>query len=357
MKKLFALLAAVLALSVAAFSADAAFTEAAKKASAGADLVFVWGSDVHYQPQDNHGVSREMMEEFVSAAHETGAAFAAITGDLFHGHFDKDTGLGNLAELCTFFEDCRVPVMFTQGNHDDNRYYVYKTRNPDDTFDMGQVINKEDIYRIVLKGREKDFVTDPKNPYGGWYYKDFTKAKIRVIMLNCIDMPHIPDYPVNRFKYYGGYSSDQLNWLAGKALRFSKKGWGVIVMTHIDYASQAIGNWAMPINSEIVEGLLQAFAKQEAGTFYSFEEGMEAKVKYNFRHNSSHEYIAAFAGHKHKNLSESVNGVPHVLISNFFRDQEGGFDLVAIDRKKRLVTTVRCQRGAAAPGLDRVFAY
>ncbi|MBO4548380.1 MAG: metallophosphoesterase, partial [Abditibacteriota bacterium] len=347
MKKLFALLAAVLILSAAAFSADAAFSEAAKKAAARADLVFVWGSDVHYQPQDNHGVSRDMIEEFVSAAHETGAAFAAVTGDLYHGHYDKATSLGNLAELCTFFEGCRVPVMMTQGNHDDNRYYVYKTRNPDDTFDMGQVINKEDIFRIVLKGREKDFVTDPANPYGGWYYKDFTKAKIRVIMLNCIDVPHIPDYPVNRFKYYGGFGSDQLNWLASKALKFSKKGWGVIVMTHIDYASPEIGNWAMPVNCEIVEGLLEAFAKQEAGTFYSFEEGMEARVKYNFRHNRSNEYIGAFAGHKHKNLSDSVSGVPHILVANMFNASAGGFDLVTIDRKKRLINTFRCRQGAA----------
>ncbi len=357
MKKLFALLAAFFVLSAAAFSADAAFIQAAKKAAGKADLAFMWASDVHHQPQDNHGVDREMIEEFTAAAAETGAAFAAVTGDLFHGHFNKDTGLANLTALCSFFDDCAVPVMLTMGNHDDNRYYVYKTRNPDDTFDMGQVINKEDIFEIVFRGREKDFVRDPKNPFGGWYYKDFTKAKVRVIMLNCIDMPHIPDYPVNRFKYYGGFSEAQLQWLANKALRFSKKGWGVIVMTHIDYGSQTIGNWSMPVNWEIVEGLLQAFAKNEAGTFYSFEEGMEAKVKYNFRHNKSHEYIAAFAGHKHKNLSEYVNGVPHILISNMFRPETGGFDLVTIDRKKRTIDLMRCVDGTRAPELDRSFAY
>ncbi|MBQ9359048.1 MAG: metallophosphoesterase [Abditibacteriota bacterium] len=357
MKKLLALLTAVFVLAAAAFSADSAFIEAAKSSAAKADLAFMWASDVHHQPQDNHGVDREMIKEFTGAAAETGAAFVAVTGDLFHGQFNRDIGLANLAALCSFFEDCKVPVMITMGNHDDNRYFVYKNRNADGTFDMGQVVYKEDIFQIVFKDREKDFVRDPKNPDGGWYYKDYTKAKIRVIMLNCIDMPHIPDYPVNRFRYYGGFSDDQLNWLANKALKFSKKGWGVIVMTHIDFASPTIGNWSMPVNSDIVEGLLQAFAKKEAGTFYSFEEGMEARVKFNFRHNKSNEYIAAFAGHKHKNLSEYVSGVPHVLISNMFRPETGGFDLVTIDRKKRMIGLMRCVGGTRAPDLDREFAY
>ncbi|MBP5274490.1 MAG: metallophosphoesterase [Abditibacteriota bacterium] len=355
MKKTFFAFLLLFAAALAVFAGEPSFIEEGKEAAKKADLAFLWASDVHYQPQDNHGSSRELIESIVEAANGMGVAFSAVTGDLVHGHYPRNIYLENLSDVRSFLDGALAPVLPVMGNHDDNRYFVYKRVEKGDGFlDMNETVPKEDFYRTILKGHEDEFVRDPKNPYGGWYYKDFTKAKVRVIMLNSIDMPYIP---AGRFKYYGGYSEAQLQWLANKALKFSKKGWGVIVMCHIDYGSQTIGNWDMPQNSEIVEGILEAFAKKEAGTFYSQVEGMEAKVKYNFRNNRSCEFIGSFAGHKHKNLSEYVNGTPHVLISNVFREGTGGFDLVLIDRKKRTVVTKRCIGGAAEPSLDRAFVY
>ncbi len=362
MKKLFAILLAVLC-AAALWGADSAFIEAGKAAARGADLTFLWASDTHHQAETGHGAQQELVETLVSCANGIGADFVAITGDLVHGNKGRESQLKNLTELRGWLDGCKMPVMPAMGNHDDGSWLIRRSMDSGEGVGIGELVPKEDFFGAILKGHEGEFKTDPKNPYGGWYYKDFTKAKIRVIVLNVIDIPYIPEG--NGLKYYGqwnyGFRQEQLDWLANKALKFSKKGWGVIVMTHIDYGSlylSAIGSepGVIPANSRIVEGLLEAFVKKEAGAFYSDTEDFEAKVKYNFRRNGSNEFIASFSGHRHKNLSEYVAGVPHVLISNIFNSGAGGFDLVAVDRKKRTVSATRYFKGRA-PELDRVFGY
>ena len=361
MKKLFAVLLAVL-WAGALFGADPAFIEEGKAAAQKADLAFLWASDTHHQAETGHGAQEELLGDFVACANEIGVDFAALTGDLVHGNRGRDSQLGNLAELRLWLDGCRMPVLPAMGNHDDGSWYIKKNLDKGTVVGLGELVPKEDFFGAILKGHEGEFKTDPKNPYGGWYYKDFTKAKIRVIVLNVIDIPYIPDG--NGLKYYGhwnyGFRQEQLDWLANKALKFSKKGWGVIVLTHIDYGSlflSAIGSQPgiMPANSNIAEGLLEAFCKGEAGTFYSDTEDFGVKVKYNFRHNRSNEFIASFSGHRHKNLSEYVCGVPHILISNIFNSGAGGFDLVAVDRKNKTITLKRYFKGAA-PDMDRSFA-
>jgi 3',5'-cyclic AMP phosphodiesterase CpdA len=285
-----------------------------------------------------------------------------ITGDLVHGNKGRESQLKNLTELRGWLDGCKMPVMPAMGNHDDGSWFIRRSMDNSEGVGIGELVPRQDFFGAIFKGHESEFRTDPREPLGGWYYKDFTKAKIRVIVLNVIDIPYIPEG--NGLKYYGqwnyGFRQEQLDWLANKALKFSKKGWGVIVMTHIDYGSlylSAIGSepGVIPANSRIVEGLLEAFVKKEAGAFYSDTEDFEAKVKYNFRRNGSNEFIASFSGHRHKNLSEYVAGVPHVLISNIFNSGAGGFDLVAVDRKRHTISTKRYFKGYA-PELDRSFA-
>ncbi|MBP5274488.1 MAG: metallophosphoesterase [Abditibacteriota bacterium] len=357
MKKLAIVLALALALGTALYASG--FTDFGKAAAKKADLAFLWASDTHHQAETGHGAQKDLMDSFVSEANETGVDFAALTGDLVHGNKGRKSQLGNLAELRDWLDGCKMPVMPAMGNHDDGSWYIKKNLDKGTAVGLGELVPKEDFFGTILKGHEGEFKTDPKNPYGGWYYKDFTKAKIRVIVLNVIDIPYIPDG--GGLKYYGqwnyGFRQEQLDWLANKALKFSKKGWGVIVMTHMDYGSEYLGSKTMPVNSRIVEGLLEAFAKKEAGAFYSDTEDFEAKVKYNFRHNGSNEFIASFAGHRHNHYSEYVAGVPHVVIGNLFNPASGGFYLVTVDRKKRRISAFKCFNGAAAPEFDRVFGY
>ena len=361
MKKLFALLFAVLCAG-ALWSADAAFVEEGRQAAAKADLAFLWASDTHHQAETGHGAREALIGDFVACANGIGVDFAAICGDLVHGNLGRESQLANLAELRGWLDGCRMPVLPAMGNHDDGSWFIRRSMDKGEGAGAGELVPKEDFFGTILRGHESEFKTDPKNPYGGWYYKDFTKAKVRVIVLNVIDIPYIPS--AGGLKYYGqwnyGFRQEQLDWLAGKALKFGKAGWGVIVLTHIDYGSEYLGAIAtepgnMPANSHIVTGLLEAFRKGEAGTFYSDREDFAAKVKYNFRHNKSNEFIASFSGHRHKNLSEYVDGVPHILISNIFNASAGGFDLVTLDRKNKTITLKRFFNGAA-PGMDRRFA-
>ena len=71
---------------------------------------------------------------------------------------------------------------------------------------------------------EEKSVFDDDNPFGGYYYKDYNMAKIRVIVLNTTDT------------YFRGTEGEpiispftqlvqqkQLDWLSTRALNFSDK--------------------------------------------------------------------------------------------------------------------------------------
>ncbi len=361
MKKLLASLALLLAISAALY-AETDFTEIGRKAAQKADLAFMWGSDTHHQAKGNYGVPKSLIDEFVRESNDIGVAFTALTGDLVNGYYDRANQEKDLTELREWLSGCKMPVMLTMGNHDDNAWFISGQASVKEIGSIDELFPKEDFYKVAFGGTEKDFVRDPKNPYGGWFYKDFTKAKIRVIMLNSIDIPYIPKD--KGLKYYGqwhyGFCNDQLNWLANKALRFSKPGWGVIIMTHNDFspASSKLFDGVMePVNSDMIRGILNAFQKKEMGTLESAAEDHEAKIKYNFRNNKSSEFIAVFAGHRHGNLYEYIDGKPHILIGGIFDKNKGGFDLVTIDRKKKTISTRRFLNGKAAPEFNRAFLY
>ncbi len=354
----------ILALILAAFSAyasEASFIEEGREAARKADLAFLWGSDTHHQSEGSYGAQKGLIDEFVSVANGIGVDYTAITGDIVNGYYNRESQERNLSEIREWLDGCKMPVMLTMGNHDDNGWFISGQASVKEIGSLDELFPKEDFFKVALRGHEKEFVRDPKNPYGGWYYKDFTKAKIRVIMLNSIDIPYIPKD--KGLKYYGqwhyGFCEAQLQWLANKALRFSKKGWGVIVMTHNDYSSsEKIFDRVMrPVNGDIVEDLLEAFEKKGSGTFVSEVEDHNATVKYDFRRNASNEFIASFAGHRHGDIYDYVKGTPHILIAGIFDKQKGGFDLVTVNRKKRTISTRRYLNGEASPERNREFLY
>ncbi|MBO4548379.1 MAG: hypothetical protein J5758_04105, partial [Abditibacteriota bacterium] len=219
---------------------------------------------------------------------------------------------------------------------------------------------KEDLFSLVFGALQNDFVRDPKNPFGGWYYKDFSRAKVRVIMLNSADVPYIP--AAEGLKYYGqwtyAFRQEQLEWLANKALRFGKKGWGVIIMSHVTFVpAPARPDRTLPINHELVSELVEAFRTGGRGTLRSDREDFRVRVAYNFGHNLSRDYIASFAGHTHNNECDYLGGSPRLIVGNMFNKKHGGYDLVTIDRKRRRIGLMKCLGGETAPEWSRTYAY
>ena len=358
MKKLCLLLAALLCLGVCA--AGAPFDEAARKEAQKADLAFIWASDAHHQKSTGKGARFELIDAFVRSAGAAGAAFAAITGDLVNGGYNKAGQTEDILELCSWLKPCPVPVMLGMGNHDDNSWFVSGRATVKEIGSPGELMPKEDFYRLIFGDGDTDFVRDPENPYGGWFYKDFSKARIRVIMLNSADVPYIP--AEEGLKYYGqwhyAFRQEQLRWLANKALRFGKRGWGVIIMSHVTFVpAPSRPDRTMPVNYELVNELIEAFKTGGRGTLVSRVEDHEVRVRYNFGRNLSRDYIASFAGHTHNNECDYLGGSPRIIIGNMFNRNRGGYDLVTVDRKKRTISLMRCIEGETAPQWNRAFRY
>ena len=321
-------------------------------------LSFVWASDTHYQQNGSakSGWDKNDVSRFISVADTLNADFAAVTGDLFNGYYDLATQKKDLRQFVDNLSKGKTPYLLTMGNHDDNTWYCLGGGSATGTSGLDQVLTPTRFFAEAINRNDAGVVVDPENPNGGWYYKDFDNAKIRVIMLNGTDFPYGEKDGVitHQGMHHFAYSEAQINWLANTALKFTEPGWGVITMQHADYAHVDLGaNWEV-INGSLVDQVLKAFQSNGSGTAIGTKAEFAVNAEYNFTDNASNEHIANFAGHTHRDNVGMHNGVPHISIIN--AHSGNGFDVVNIDRAIRKITLFR-YADAAKPKMNREVNY
>ncbi|MBP5274809.1 MAG: metallophosphoesterase [Abditibacteriota bacterium] len=337
------------------------FAIAARESKKPGVLSFLWSADTHFQTMDNNvwGSSPEMIEEVCRAANLCDVDFMTVAGDLVNGYYDITHQRRDLFILSRLLEGCRAPLMLTMGNHDDNAWYSSGEASRKDYGGAEHVLTKENWYAIAMGSRLGGFVCDQENPFGGWYYKDFPRARIRVIALTTTDLPYIEN-PDKSLRYYGqwtyGFRQEQLRWLAEKALRFDEEGWGVMTLTHVSYAALALAipGEKLPYNSDIVMGVIDCFKNKKSGSFEGASPDFPAEISCDFTENRSCEFIASFNGHIHSDLQSEENGILSLSTEDLVGHRS--FDLVAIDRNKRQIV---CKKycGGPRPEKDRCITY
>ncbi len=109
-----------------------------------------------------------------------------------------------------------VPLIYSMGNHDDNRYISRKD---------GTVLAPQQIESMFMRYTLPNKVIDP-SMNGLNYYVDYDRLKIRVFVVDS----NYPN-PENGFHWSHGFSDNTVAWFSN-CLKEVPKGWSVLVLTH-----------------------------------------------------------------------------------------------------------------------------
>ena len=169
-------------------------------------------------------------------------------------------------------------------------------------------------------------VFDSDNPESCYYYRDFPEAKIRMVVLDDIDIPYMT-LDDGTLKYHAlvdfGFGARQVAWIANKALRFSEAGWAVIVAVHVNfnddriYGLRAWGSVQSAHNDRQVQTLLQAFTTNESGRVVNTDSDFQTDVRYDFSDNPSNEFICCLNGHTHRDQAVFTGGILNLTLRAF----------------------------------------
>ena len=307
-------------------------------------LTVLWATDLHYRSEETgRAAVLERLREMTRLTSGLDADLMAVTGDLTDGRDPLDVQKRDLYEVTEALRETAVPALVCEGNHDDNT--LYASDEVASTFLLDDALTTSLFHRWALRPLLRDgFVSNPADPAGGYYYRDFPSQRIRVIALNTTDIPYIPDEN-GHIRYYGQHikavRQQQLGWLSDKALHLPGSGWGVVIFSHCcigcdDYIVDTVFH-----GREALWTLLRGFAAGTAGTARCEVPDFEAVIPFDFTGQQDTELIACLAGHFHEDVQFYQDGILHVLLTNFENERNGSWDAVVIDWARHLLHTRR----------------
>ncbi|MCM3268705.1 metallophosphoesterase family protein [Paenibacillus elgii] len=194
------------------------------------------------------------------------------------------------------------PVLPLKGNHDDNSIHDFY-HHPGSA---GHVVFPEDSFDLYVQERQDAVTLDPEHPLGLYYFCDIPEKRVRIVVLNIVDIPYRVTEKGNlqyngQWKY--AFSDRQLNWVAHKAFDFSSKAdaqnWRVVLFSHASVLQEGVFGGDHGIeNDEAMWGIMKAFRN---GTAYrSSREGeFGHDVETDYSQQGPGGLIASFFGHVH----------------------------------------------------------
>lgn len=318
----------------------------------------------------------------------------------------KETVVSNLSDIAWELRDVRCPVFYCLGNHDvcfgayngarsRNNYYGYEEGDAEYNDPNAQSLLPREFFRIFNNRLGETVVWDDNNPQCGYFYKDFARSKIRVVVLNSQDVFNDDGTVVNTVEdtsLYPLIQQKQLTWICDKALNFMDKGeerseWAVIFLSHANVILGAASGGSVGTEvCSLLRGVLNAF--MTGGTYTgttSADYQYDFSVNVDFTQQGAVDFICSINGHVHAdtvmNIGEIVAGSnidrPSIQVSSangtldakdysesayvdYFilpERTEGTittecFDIFSIDRNARKIKTIRFGAGE-----DREISY
>ena len=144
--------------------------------------------------------------------------------------------------------------LYVVGNHDVGIKGVQGAPNSAD-----YLLNPMECFDVLNRNYSKNpaIVYDEDNPFGGWYYLDDEKSKIRMIVLQSSDI-FKSDGSFVRYKDELMFMSQgQLTWFCEQACNLNKTdttGWGIIVFIHCDKPYGSTNNALFKILKAVKNG-------------------------------------------------------------------------------------------------------
>ena len=197
-------------------------------------LVFPVVTDIHRYKADVQTFD-DMIRNVAYFAKYVKCDFIINTGDTIEGDTDKPTALGYAYEDMKAFQGIGVPILYAQGNHDNN---IYSNNVNTDKFDIYNVFQ---TFFAKTKGITYNFAEN-----GTDYYIDFPIG-IRVIVLNSCNVKNANNY---------AYGSGTASWLS-TALDQSKTN---LIMSHLSSIASQVWNNNHGSNADAVKNALTTFA-------------------------------------------------------------------------------------------------
>lgn len=388
-------------------------------------LNFIFQSDQHI---DARNKEIHQIHEVVNVADIGQFDFICMGGDItqagdssWYPEKDKTTGaiigegifvdkkpmvLEQYNKISKITNKAKCPTFYCLGNHDvgfgayngvKNLKAYCKANDVSDEMkalaneldaDAQSILPKE-FFRIFNNKLGESVVWDSENPQGGYFYKDFTRSRIRVIVLQTQDVfkedgsvvDTVGDTSLNP-----RIQQKQFSWFCNKALNFMDKGedrknWGIVVLSHANvFLGASSGGSISHEQSVVMRGVLNAF--MTGGTYTgTTPEGFlfELKADVDFKEQGGIDFICSVNGHVHADtvmyLNEIIencninrpciqlsasNGVSILKkdysaspLKEYFilPDRKEGtitteaFDIFSIDRNNRKIKTIRFGAG------------
>ena len=257
-----------------------------------------------------------------------------------------------------------APVIIAKGNHDDNTMYTdYKNG----------YISIDSLYKILTNKDSTTAVRNADHLEMSYGYYDIPNKKIRVFILNTLDLPTELDEDTNKITYSAqndaGFRQDQLQFVADH-LQFSEKGWQVMFFCHHPmipfekgtteadrYSVSGKGGCVLAAHgSQVMLDIITAFAAGIKGTVTNTTQDFDTSVSYDFTKNGSNTVIACVYGHTHVVCHKIVDGIHHIATRAVYGHPTYKYvstgNYFVVDRKNRVLKLI-----ANGDGDDYEFAY
>jgi len=170
--------------------------------------------------------------------------FIANLGDTIEGDTSKAIGLGYAFDDIKAFHGIGVPLIYAQGNHDNN---IYSSNVNTDKFNIFEVFKS---FFVNTKGITYNFAEN-----GTDYYVDFPIG-IRVVVLNSCNVKNANNY---------AYGSSTASWLTNTALNTDNK---VILLSHLSSVASQVWNNNHGTYADGVQSAITSFVNN-GGTLIS----------------------------------------------------------------------------------------
>ena len=257
-----------------------------------------------------------------------------------------------------------APIIITKGNHDDNTMYTdYKNG----------YISIDSLYKTLTNKNSTMAVRNADYLEMSYGYYDIPNKKIRVFILNTLDLPTELDEDTNKLAYSAqndsGFRQDQLQFVADH-LQFSEKGWQVMFFCHHPmipfeketteadgYSVSGKGGCVLVAHgSQAMLDIIGAFVTGTKGIVTNTTQDFETSVSYDFTKNRSNTVIACVYGHTHVVCHKIVDGIHHIATRAVYGHPTYKYvstgNYFVVDRKNRVLKLI-----ANGDGDDYEFVY
>lgn len=319
-------------------------------------------SDIHYSsdvPETYTGTT--MVRDFGKITDYVHYDAIADLGDNIYGNSTKDIARNDIMKVVSNInKNSKCPVCYVRGNHDDNGWYSFAGTG---TYKVDEMINDVEWYNLAFGFTRGSVVTDPARPTGGYGYFDHEDSKIRVFLLNTVDIPYVADGDTYRYTSYESlaFTNEQINFVAN-SLKFEDKEspneWAALFLMHVplDVTSEdglRIGGTDAKIRGHLQ--MLQVITAYRKGISYSFTgttnhlakerpEDFQVNVSVDYSDKGVGDVIGFICGHCHVDNASQKVGYNTWPAYGYTYMSFIGTSTIVVDRDKNTITAIKRSR-------------